>query len=75
MQENPVISDWVRSSEGALKGCVEGGWRSGMRRSEGGWRRGHGQPVSMCSVRAGFTLSTSHAIKNFFRIFLELRSD
>ena len=30
MQENPVISDWVRSSEGALKGCLAGGWRSGV---------------------------------------------
>jgi len=33
-RENPVISDRVQISEGALKGCSEGGWRSGWRRSE-----------------------------------------
>ena len=71
MRENPVISDWVRISEGALKGCSVGRWRSGRRRSEGGWRRGHSQSVR-CSVRAGILFSTSHANE---KLFLELAFD
>ena len=45
----------------ALKGCSEGSWRSGRRRSEGCWRRG--QRLTLCRLpsRAGLPLSTCRA--------------
>jgi hypothetical protein len=49
----------------ALKGCSEGNWRSGRRRSEGGWRRGLGQHF-VYSVSCRLSLEHPLCHKNFF---------
>src|SRR5688572_1484392 len=56
----------------ALKGCSEGNWRSGRRRSEGSWRRGTLSTRFVYSVRAVLSLSTFRATGNYF---LEIQGD
>ena len=53
----------------ALKGCSEGNWRSGRRRSEGSWRRGTLSTRFVYSVRAVLSLSIARATEI---IFLEI---
>ena len=45
MQENPVIADWVPSSDGSTEGLL-GGWLAQRQAAlRGSWRRGHFQPL------------------------------